>query len=61
MPAPEDGRVRSVDVCPRCGRERWELVIVPGRFYCDRCGVATAGPNRKPPEPEEQDPQMELM
>lgn len=46
------------DSCPECGAERFELVVVPGRFYCRRCKVATEGPNTEPPsdpEPEQID------
>jgi hypothetical protein len=46
---PDEGCER--DTCPRCGRERWELIVVPGCFYCDRCKVASPGPNERPPEP----------
>lgn len=42
---PEDGLKREWDVCPKCGQPRWQLYIVPDRFYCDKCEVATFGPN----------------
>lgn len=38
---PPDGAERAWDTCPSCGGARWQLVIVPDRFYCDRCRVAT--------------------
>lgn len=28
------------DTCPGCGRERRELVITPGNFYCPSCRIA---------------------
>jgi hypothetical protein len=41
------------DTCPECGAERFELVVVPDRFYCRRCKIATEGPNTEAPaEPE---------
>lgn len=50
---PDDGLERGRDICPDCGGERWQLVIVPDRFYCDRCEKSTYGPNTAPPaEPE---------
>jgi hypothetical protein len=53
---PLDQRGRRTDVCPTCGGERAELVVVPDRFYCAECQKATEGPNTKgpPPPPEEQ-------
>lgn len=53
---PDDGLEREWDVCPDCGGKRWQLVIVPDRFYCDKCCKATFGPNTevKQPEPEQQ-------
>lgn len=47
-----------VDSCPTCGRDRFELWCIPGRFYCRRCATATEGPNTEPPsdpEPEQID------
>lgn len=46
---PEDGKERRWDTCPRCGGRRWELLVVPDRFFCDECQVATKGPNTEPP------------
>jgi ribosomal protein S27AE len=28
------------DKCPECGHTRVELLVHPGQFYCQRCGVA---------------------
>ncbi|MGH7347329.1 MAG: hypothetical protein ACREK4_20660 [Candidatus Rokuibacteriota bacterium] len=34
------------DGCPTCGAPRLELrEVAPGRFYCNACGVAGAGPS----------------
>lgn len=47
-----------VDSCPTCAAERFELVVVPGRFYCRCCKIATEGPNTeapRDPEPEQID------
>jgi len=41
------------DTCPTCGGERFELHVVPERFYCIACRVATVGPNTEPPGPAE--------
>lgn len=49
---PEDGRERRWDVCPKCGGGRWEIVVIPDRFFCDKCQVASVGPNADVPEPE---------
>lgn len=49
---PEDGLEREWDVCPDCGCKRWQLVIVPTRFHCDRCEKAGPGPNVAVTEPE---------
>jgi ribosomal protein S27AE len=49
---PEDGLQREWDTCPDCGQPRWQLVIVPDRFHCDRCEKATRGPNREAPAPD---------
>lgn len=46
------------DSCPECGAQRFELVVVPTRFFCRRCQIATEGPNTAPPgdpEPEQID------
>lgn len=48
---PEDGAERERDICPECGAERWQLVIVPERFYCDDCKKAGPGPNGDAPAP----------
>lgn len=52
---PDDGREREWDVCPDCGGKRWQLVIVPDRFHCDRCEKSSRGPNTEAPvvEPEQ--------
>jgi ribosomal protein S27AE len=49
---PDDGLEREWDVCPDCGCKRWQLILVPDRFYCDRCHVASLGPNQDVAEPE---------
>lgn len=50
---PLDQRGPRVDVCPACGGERQELLVVPDRFYCEACKVASEGPNTAlPVEPE---------
>jgi hypothetical protein len=54
---PEDGKDRRRDLCPKCGNKRWELLVVPDRFFCDECQVASLGPNEDVagPEPEQID------
>src|SRR3954470_8423 len=42
---PDDGKARRVDTCPTCGAERWELLVVPDVFYCEKCRKSTVGPN----------------
>lgn len=49
---PEDGLEREWDTCPECGAERWQLIIVPDCFHCDRCEKAGPGPNREVADPE---------
>lgn len=49
---PDDGHEREWDVCPDCGQPRWQLIIVPDRFHCDRCEKAGPGPNTEVREPE---------
>lgn len=49
---PEDGHEREWDTCPDCGGKRWQLIIVPDRFYCDRCEKAGPGPNTEVAERE---------
>lgn len=49
---PEDGKERRSDLCPKCGAERWELLVVPDCFFCDKCQVASVGPNDNVSEPE---------
>ena len=31
------------DKCPECGQTRVELLVHPGQFYCQSCGVAGPG------------------
>jgi uncharacterized Zn finger protein (UPF0148 family) len=31
------------DKCPECGHTRLELLVHPGQFYCQICGVAGPG------------------
>lgn len=49
---PEDGMARRSDLCPKCGAERWELLVAPDRFFCDGCQIASLGPNKDVDEPE---------
>lgn len=49
---PKDGLKREWDTCPDCAEPRWQLIIVPDMFYCDRCEKSSAGPNREVAEPE---------
>lgn len=41
---------QRTDYCPTCGTARTELVVAPGRFYCDPCGVAGPGPRSAMPD-----------
>ena len=52
---PLDERGDRVDVCPTCAGERQELPphVVADRFYCERCKVATEGPNLRATAPAE--------
>lgn len=49
---PDDGHDREWDTCPHCGRPRWQLIIVPDRFHCDKCEKAGPRNDKPPPEPE---------
>jgi hypothetical protein len=49
---PKDGLEREWDTCPICGLRRWQLIIVPDRFHCDKCEKAGPGPNTEVAEPE---------
>jgi len=52
---PDDGLEREWDTCPTCGNRRWQLILIPDRFHCDRCCISTAR-NDEPlasPEPEQ--------
>lgn len=56
---PDDGLKREWDICPDCGNKRWQLIIVPDRFHCDRCCKAGPGPNTEVAEPQPE--QMDLI
>lgn len=56
---PDDGHEREWDTCPVCGRPRWQLVIVPDRFHCDKC--EKAGPRNDEPPPEPEPEQIDLF
>lgn len=56
---PKDGLEREWDTCPGCGQPRWQLIIMPDRFHCDKCEKAGPGPNTEVAESEPE--QIELQ